>query len=261
MHYLGTELRRYRESAGLTQSELGERVYCTGSLIGQYETAAKIPTPDTTARLDTALGTNGALLRLLKMALSFQVPLGIKQYAELEAQASQKFVFELATVNGLLQTEEYARAVLGVLRKDNLDSRVANRMERQRALERANPLLLWAVLGEAALHQEVGGREVMRNQLAHLLSFRDHAWVHIQVLPYTAGAHAGTPGAFTLFRFENGPDLAYNEDYISGHLHANPQDVIALTLRYAHLQAAALSVQDSADLIAEVMEERYGVQP
>ncbi|MFD7507111.1 helix-turn-helix domain-containing protein [Streptomyces sp. NPDC059850] len=260
MHHLGAELRRYRETAGMTQDQLGGKVYCTGSLIGQYETARKIPTRRFTMQLDDTLRTGGALLRLLEMALCFRVPLQDRQYADLEAEASQAFFFEPGVVNGLLQTKDYAREVISVLDKDNADSRLAHRMDRQRVLSRRPPLLLWVVLGEATLHQEVGGPEVMRTQLAHLLSFRDQDWVNIQVLPYSAGAHVGFQGAFTVFRFPNGPDLGFNEDYEAGYLTANPQDVTARTLRYAHLQAAALSTQDSAKLITRVMEDRYGTQ-
>jgi transcriptional regulator with XRE-family HTH domain len=248
MHHLGAELRRYREAAGLTQDQLGAKVYCTGSLIGQYETARKIPTRRFT-------------MRLLEMALCFQVPLQAQEIADLEAEATQAYFFEPSVVHGRLQTKEYAREVLGVLHTDNLDARLANRLDRQLILERQNPALIWVVLGEAALNQIVGCREIMRNQLAHLLEFRDHRSVHIQVLPFAAGAHAGLLGAFSLFRFRNSPDLAFSEDYEVGHLTANPEDVTDRTLRYAHLQAAALSIQDSADLIARVMEERYGTQP
>ncbi|MEU0840474.1 helix-turn-helix transcriptional regulator [Streptomyces sp. NPDC005962] len=260
MHHLGAELRRYREAAGLTQDQLGGKVYCTGSLIGQYETARKIPTQRFTMQLDDTLGTGGALLRLLEMALCFRVPLQDQQYADLEAEATQAYFFEPGVVNGLLQTKDYVRAVVGVLDKENVDSRLAHRMDRQRVLLRTPPLLLWVILGEAALHQEVGGLEVMRTQLAHLLTFRDQDWVNIQVLPYAAGAHVGFQGAFTVFRFRNGPDLGFNEDYEAGYLTANPQDVTVRTLRYAHLQAAALSIHESADLIARVMEDRYGTQ-
>ncbi|QLH21224.1 helix-turn-helix domain-containing protein [Streptomyces sp. Rer75] len=258
MHHLGAELRRYREAAGLTQDQLGGKVYCTGSLIGQYETARKIPTRRFTMQLDDTLGTGGALLRLLEMALCFQVPLQAQEIADLEAEATQAYFFEPSVVHGRLQTKEYAREVLGVLHKDSLDARLANRLDRQLILERQNPALIWVVLGESALHQIVGSREIMRNQLAHLLEFRDHRSVHIQVLPFAAGAHAGLLGAFSLFRFRNSPDLAFSEDYEVGHLTANPEDVTDRTLRYAHLQAAALSIKDSASLIARVMEDRYG---
>ncbi|MGW2324489.1 helix-turn-helix domain-containing protein [Streptomyces sp. NPDC001700] len=260
MHHLGAELRRYREAAGFTQEQLGGKVYCTGSLIGQYETAKKIPTNRFTMQLDDVLNTGGALLRLLKMALRFGVPLELKDHSELEAEATQKFVFEMTVVHGLLQTPDYARAVLSVLRKDKVESRLEQRLSRQQILHGERPPLLWAVLGEGALCQEIGGRDVMRAQLAHLLSFHDHPYVNIQILPFTAGAHAGFGGAFALLRFQNSPQLAYEETHKAGYMTADPEYVGDLSLRYAHLQAAALSVQDSADLIAHVMEERYGTQ-
>ncbi|MDQ0943859.1 hypothetical protein QFZ67_005564 [Streptomyces sp. V1I1] len=164
-------------------------------------------------------------------------------------------------MDGLLQTEAYARAVLGVRTDENLDAKVAARMERQRILERENPPLSWVVLSEAVLHQEIGGRDVMRNQLAHLLGLRGREWVQVQILPFEAGAHAGLPGSFTVLRFEGDPDLVYTEDFVQGHMTANPQALREGSLRYDHLQAAALSEEDSAALIARVMEERYGHHP
>lgn len=260
MHHLGAELRRYREAAGLTQDQLGGKVYCTGSLIGQYETAKKIPTNRFTMQLDDVLNTDGALLRLLKMALRFGVPLELKDHSELEAEATEKFVFEMTVVNGLLQTPDYARAVLGALHKDQIESKLEQRLSRQQILHAERPPLLWAVFGEGVLSQAIGGRDIMRAQLAHLLSFRDRSHVNIQILPFATGAHAGFGGAFALLRFKNSPQLAYEETHKAGYMTADPEYVADLSLRYAHLQAAALSVQDSADLIAQVMEERYGTQ-
>ncbi|KJY41051.1 XRE family transcriptional regulator, partial [Streptomyces sp. NRRL S-444] len=71
---------------------------------------------------------------------------------------------------------------------------------------------MWVVMSEAVLHQEIGGREVMRNQLAHLLALRGREWVQVQILPFEAGAHAGLPGTFNVLRFEDDPDLVYTED-------------------------------------------------
>ncbi|MGP3925441.1 helix-turn-helix domain-containing protein [Streptomyces sp. 8N616] len=259
--YLGAELRRLREEAGLSQKQLGAIVFCTGSLIGQIETARKIPTPQFTQRVDAALTTGGALSRLLKLVLRSQLPPWFQPYAEMEAKATHIHAFQAQLVYGLLQTEEYARVVLGVLDQERLDDRVAARMERQRILESENPPLLWVVLSEAVLYQEIGGREIMRNQLAHLLSFRDREWVQIQVLPFAAGAHAGLPGSFNILRFDDDPDIVYDESYGPGHMTADPREFKSRSLRYDHLQAAALSVEDSAELIAHVMEERYGEQP
>lgn len=101
----------------------------------------------------------------------------------------------------------------------------------------------------------------MREQLAHLLSVFDHKWVRIQVLPFEVGEHASLIGSFTELRFDDHPDLVYTEDLISGHMTANPETVREAALRYAHLQASALSVEDSAALITRVMEERYGHEP
>ncbi|MEU6081034.1 helix-turn-helix transcriptional regulator [Streptomyces sp. NPDC047108] len=261
LDYYGAELRRLRESAGLSQQQLGGIVFCTGSLIGQIETARKIPTPELTQRLDAALDTGGALSRLLKLVLRSQLPSWFQPYAEMEAKATHIYAFQAQLVYGLLQTEAYARAVLGVMDQDRLDERVAARMERQRILDQDNPPLLWVVLSEAVLYQEIGGREVMRNQLAHLLSCRDRPWVQVQVLPFAAGAHAGLPGSFNILRFDDHPDLVYDEGYGTGQMTADTHEVRHRALRYDHLQAAALSVEESAELTACVMEERYGEQP
>ncbi|MFF9566310.1 DUF5753 domain-containing protein [Streptomyces sp. NPDC014685] len=113
---------------------------------------------------------------------------------------------------------------------------------------------------EAALLQEVGGRDVMRAQLVRLLEFRDDPWGQIQVLPLSVGQHTGMMGSFTLLRFEDDPDLFYVESYAQGHMTANPQTIKERSVGYARLQATALSPEDSATLIARVMEERYGDQ-
>jgi hypothetical protein len=144
---------------------------------------------------------------------------------QMEAKATCICTYQAQLVYGLLQTEQYARAVLATGMPDNLDDLVAAHMERQRLLKGRQPPLTLVVLDEAALHRPIGGRGTMRNQLAHLLSLGDKRWLSMQVLPFGAGEHAGLVGSF-----------------------------------YASLQAAALSVKDSAALIARVMEECSGEQ-
>ncbi|MFD9339186.1 helix-turn-helix domain-containing protein [Streptomyces sp. NPDC060028] len=261
LDYYGAELRRLREEAGLKQLQLGRIVFCTASLIGQVETARKVPTRDFSERVDAALGTGGVFSRLVGLVLRSQLPTWFQAYAEMEARATYISTFQPQLVYGLLQTPEYARAVLGVRNEKNLDARVAARMDRQRILGRENPPLMWVVLTEAVLHQEIGGREVMWNQLAHLLTLREREWVKVQILPFGAGSHAGLMGEFNLLRFDDDPDIVYTEDFIQGHMTANPQALREGSLRYDHLQAAALSLEDSAGLIARVMEERYGHHP
>ncbi|MET9967610.1 helix-turn-helix transcriptional regulator [Streptomyces sp. NPDC006356] len=258
LDYYGFELRRYREAAELTQKQLGDIVYCTGSLVGQIETARKLPTLPFSERVDIALGTGGALSRLHELVMRSQLPAWFQQVAELESRAVEIGTFQTHMVHGLLQTKEYARAVLGVLDDTDLDDRTEVRLARQRIFDKGEPPVFWMILSEAALHQEIGGRETMRGQLERLLSFEHNPRVNVQVLPFSAGAHAGSQGSFTVFRFPGDPTIVYTEGYGSGHPTANPETVKDCSLRYDHLQAAALSLKDSAELIRRVMEERYG---
>ncbi|MGI5454401.1 helix-turn-helix domain-containing protein [Streptomyces sp. CA-249302] len=258
LDYYGYELRRYREAASLTQRQLGDILNYTGSLIGQIETARKLPTLEFSERADAALDTGGALSRLVELVMRSQLPAWFRQVAELEARAVEICTFQMGMIHGLLQTDAYARATLGALDRTNLDDRTAVRLARQRIFEKDEPPVFWMVISEAALYQEIGGPETMRGQLARLLTFEDNPLINIQVLPFSAGAHAGLTGSFNLYRFASDPTIVYTEGYGSGHPTANPDTVKDCSLRYDHLQAAALSLKDSAELIRRVMEERYG---
>ncbi|SOD86928.1 helix-turn-helix transcriptional regulator [Streptomyces sp. Ag109_G2-15] len=260
LDYYGFELRRCREAAGLTQRQLGDIINFTGSLVGQVETARKLPTLDFSERADAALGTGGLLSRLHPLVMRSQLPAWFQQVAELEVRATEICTFQMGMIHGLLQTPEYVRAVLGALDDTDLDDRSTVRLARQRIFEREEPPVFWSVLSEAALKQEIGGPEIMRGQLAHLLSFENNLRINIQVLPFSAGAHAGLQGSFNVYRFVGDPTIVYTEGYGSGHTTANPDTVRDCSLRYDHLRAAALSIKDSAGLIREVMEDRYGEQ-
>ncbi|XKK59539.1 helix-turn-helix domain-containing protein [Streptomyces sp. ARC32] len=260
LDYYGFELRRHREAAGLTQRQLGDIVNYTGSLVGQIETARKLPTPEFSERVDAALGTGGLLSRLVTLVMRTQLPTWFQQMAELEARAVEICAFQTHMVHGLLQTDAYVRAVLSTFDPTDLDDRTAVRLARQRIFEKQNPPVFWSIVSEAALLQEIGGRETMRGQLAHLLSFEDNPRINVQVLPFSAGAHPGLTGSFSIFRFASDPAILYTERYGSGHPTANPESVKDCSLRYDHLRAAALSLKDSAALIRRVMEERYGEQ-
>ncbi|MGW7277976.1 helix-turn-helix domain-containing protein [Streptomyces sp. NPDC054844] len=257
LDYYGWELRRQREAHGLRQGQLGEIIFCTGSLVGQIETTKKVPTRDFSERVDAALGTDGLFSRLVGLVLRSQLPTWFQPYAEMEAKAAYISTYQAQLVYGLLQTEEYARAVLSTGKPGQLDSLLAARLERQRILDWEKPPLALVILDEAVLHRPIGGDDVMRRQLGHLLKFTDHRWMRIQVLPLSSGEHPGLEGAFTILRFDDHPDVFYTEDMMSGHMTANPETIKGANLNYAQLQADALSVKDSAALIARVMEERY----
>jgi transcriptional regulator with XRE-family HTH domain len=260
LDYYGWELRRHREAAGLKQGQLGEIIFCTGSLIGQIETTKKVPTRDFSERVDAALGTDGLFSRLVGLVLRSQLPTWFQPYAEMEAKATFISTYQAQLVYGLLQTEEYARAVLTMDYHRDVDRMLAARMERQRILQRDQPPALWVVLSEAALLLEIGGPGVMRRQLAHLLSFQENPWVQIQVLPFSAGQHTAMMGTFNLLRFEADPDLFYTDGYDQGHMTADAAVIKERSVGYARLQAQALSPEDSARLITRVMEERYATR-
>ncbi|MCK8432053.1 helix-turn-helix domain-containing protein [Streptomyces sp. D2-8] len=258
LDYYGFELRRHREAAGLTLKQLGGILNYTGSLVGQIETARKVPTPEFSERADAALGTDGMFSRLVELVLRSRLPAWFQQVAELEMRATEVCSFQTHMVLGLLQTQGYAQAVLGAFDRTDLEDRTAVRLARQRVFEKGEPPVFWAVLSEAALGLEIGGPEVMRGQLAHLLSFESNPRINIQVLPFSTGAHPGLQGSFDVYRFSTDPTIVYTEGYGSGHPTANPDTVRECSLRYDHLRAAALSLTDSAELIRRVMEDRYG---
>ncbi|MFD8859692.1 helix-turn-helix domain-containing protein, partial [Streptomyces vinaceus] len=156
LDYYGSELRRLREAANLKQAALGEIVFCTASLIGQIETARKVPTRDFSERIDAALGTGGVFSRLVGLVLRSQLPSWFQAYAEMEARATHISSFQPQLVYGLLQTEAYARAVLKAGWGEKLDDAVAATLERQRLLHRERPPLVWVVLDEAVLHRPFG---------------------------------------------------------------------------------------------------------
>ena len=165
LDYYGYELRRAREAAGLTQAQLGSIVFCTGSLIGQIETAAKVPQRELSERLDAALGTDGLFSRLVGLVLRSQLPSWFRPYAEMEAKATHISTYQTQVIYGLLQTSAYAQALLEAGWADRPDEQVSARMDRQRILARAKPPLVWVVLDESTLLRPFGGRDVMRDQL------------------------------------------------------------------------------------------------
>lgn len=260
LHYFGAELRLLRKAAGLTLEQLGSKVYCTGSLVGQIETAVKHPTKEFIQRADAVLGANGALLRIWPLLKRSRLPYKHRQVAEMESSATRIFAFQPQVVHGLLQTEAYARTVLGAFDQENLDARLEAWMARQDVLTVERPPVYWVVLSEAVLHQEIGGPAVMREQLTHLLSYVDTKHVQIQVLPFSSGAHTGLNGGFGLYSFKDQPDILYSEGR-DAEPTANPEEIAECSLRYDLLQAAALSIEDSARLIARVLEERYDPHP
>ena len=253
--YFGSELRRCRTAAELTQTQLGEAINYTGALVGMIETAKRTPTRDFAERCDAVLGADGALIRLWPLINRALYPAWFRGYVELEAMATRILSFDVQVVPGLLQTEGYARAVLLAGRHPNIDELVAARLDRQRILAQQDSPLYWVVLDEGVLRRRVGGRDVMREQLKRLVELASSPRIVVQVLPYEAGAHAGVDGPLTILSFDESADSVYIEGIGSGQLITRPEEVARCHLIYDLVRAAALSPEVSAGMIAATMEE------
>jgi hypothetical protein len=177
-------------------------------------------------------------------------------FVGLESDASFLHTHQGLLVPGLLQTEAYTRAVIRAIRPDSAEAdvelRVRGRVNRQKLItEEPNPPEYWAVLDEAVLLRTVGGPEVMREQLKKLVELAALPNVTLQVVPFSAGAHAGMEAPFLILGFpeQADPDVVYVENTTSGVYLEQPEDVHRYTLMFDHLRAAALKPDDTVDLV------------
>jgi transcriptional regulator with XRE-family HTH domain len=268
---LALELLRRREAAGLTREEAARQLEWSTSTIFRIETGRSRPQPGNVKVLLELYGVTGperdGLIRLSREARqpgwwhSFRdiLPNPYEVYIGLEAGAASIRNFEPVVIPGLLQTEEYARQTLrngpGELDREDVERLVQVRMERQRILGREDRPRLWAVLDEAVIRRVVGGPEVMREQLRHLIDCAEQGKTTLQVVPFGAGAHAGTTGPFVILEFPEptDPDVVYVETLAGDiYLEASP-DVDRYTLAFARLLAAALHPDDSVRLVQQVV--------
>ncbi|MGH3318911.1 MAG: helix-turn-helix domain-containing protein [Streptosporangiaceae bacterium] len=256
--FFGAELRHYRVSAGLSQEQLAAKVNYSAALVGSVETADRRPQLDLARRCDDALGTDGALTRLMEMVSRETFPGWFRPWVEVEREAHTLRSWELAVVPGLLQTEQYARELLCAepgATENRADELVAARLERQALLSRAEPPLTWFVIAEGVLHCRVGDATVMQEQLQALLDASRYAHVTIQVVPSSAGPHPGLNGAFALASFDGAPSVVYLESARGGQVTDRPADVTAMGNIYDTIRAEALPARVSLDLITKVTEQ------
>jgi hypothetical protein len=182
-------------------------------------------------------------------------------YVGLESAASEIRVYEVNLLPGLLQTEDYARTIIkaGTMNgsQEDVERRVSLRMARQPALTRAEPPMLWTVVDEAALRRRVGGTELMRAQLEHVLELSSLKNVAMQVIPFGAGAHPGMGRPFVILGFPEriDTDVVYLEDLTSAFYLEDVEEVDRYNVFFNHLRATALSFEDSAALVTSVLKE------
>jgi transcriptional regulator with XRE-family HTH domain len=267
------ELRRLREEAGLTHAEVARRLEWSASKLSRIETGqSRVQTGDVRDLLD-AYGIADesiceALVQLAREArrrgwwTRYTDVLGSGTYVGLEAEAAGLQTFESQFIPGLLQTEDYARAVIhaGQTRPDpgSTERRVAARMARQGILDGPDLPEIWAVLDEPVVSRPVGGPDVMRAQLRHLidLSTRPNSPIILQILRLSVGAHPGMNGPFVIltFRSPTDPPMVYLETATDGLYLDEPADVERYTLMFNHLVARALGPDESRAMIAGLAE-------
>jgi transcriptional regulator with XRE-family HTH domain len=265
---LATELRSLRTASGLTRDEIVERTGINAATLYRIEHARVRPQTRTLRTLLDLYGVEKqqqadliALLRDARQrgwlhAYQSELPEHYTTYIGFEGEAQSVWNYESLFVPGLLQTEDYARAVirggLPQASRDEVERRVEVRMERQEVLGNDNPLNLWSIVDEAALRREVGGPAVIQAQLRHLIEVCDLPHITFQVIPFNVGTHAGMPGSFALMQFAEAaiPDVIYI-DSMAGELFLEEEsDVRRYKLIFEHLRAVAASPDASRSLLA-----------
>jgi transcriptional regulator with XRE-family HTH domain len=270
---LGIELRRLRERAELTCEDVGQRLECSGTRISRMETGRISVRPGDVRELLEVYGVTGAeadsLVQLAREArrkgwwhtYGRVLPSWFEAYIGLESEAVRLRDFQPLVMPGLLQTEDYARAVLRAAphagSSAEIDRQVALRMERQAILGQAIPPDLWVVLSESVLRVQVGGPAVLRVQLMRLAEVAERPNVTLQVLPFTTAAHVQPISPFTMLEFTDDadPTVVYLEHLTGSLLLENEDEVRRYRVVFDHLRAEALGTGQTADLIARVAAE------
>jgi transcriptional regulator with XRE-family HTH domain len=256
--FFGGELARARHRAGLTQEQLAEKLNYSRAAVANVETAQRPPQREFAERCDRILATDGLLVRAWKMVSRESVPAKYRGFIDEEQQAKSIHTYEQIFPPGLLQTQAYARELLAGVRMahdSHVNTQVEARMRRQEILHRADPPRLRAVIDEAALRRHIGGAHIMREQLHHLLEIGEKRHITIQVMPFSAGAHAALNGQMTIFDRLNGHPVLYYEGPTGGHILTDPAIVSDAVDRMDMLRAQALAPRQSTGMIRRILEE------
>lgn len=258
--FWGTELKRRREDAGLTQEALGGMVFVSGGYIGQFEQAIRKPQLDVAIRIDGILQTDGFFERMWRKLIDDQRYADyFAAAAELERLATRICDCEPMIVPGLLQTATYSKALMLAGNPYAADEYIADkvraRLERAIILKDGARPRYWAVLHEAVLRVAVGGPAIMAEQLEHIARLARDRKILVQVLPFAAGAYPLMGKMLTLMEFDDAPPTVYTEGVYSGNLLDNPAVVKRVQEDYDLLRAAALSPEASLSLIESAAED------
>jgi transcriptional regulator with XRE-family HTH domain len=270
---VGAQLRRLRESKGITGEQAADAIRATHSKISRMELGRNSFKQRDVADLLTLYGVTDPREREKVLELARQagtpgwwhqygdvLPGWFEPYLGLEQAARTIRTYEVQFVHGLLQCEAYARAVIGIRHgqadPDDLERRVAMRMRRQDLLTAPDAPTLWSIVDEAVLTRPIGGRDVQRAQLEHLIEVCALPNVTVQIVPFHVGGHAATGGPFTILRFDapDLPDVVYQEQ-LTGAVYLDKRtDVDAYSEVMNTLTIQAAPIETTPDLLAGILQ-------
>ncbi|MFI5484880.1 MULTISPECIES: helix-turn-helix domain-containing protein [Micromonospora] len=258
LDHFAEELRLARATSGMSQSALAEALSYSGALVAKVETCERRPSLDFARRCDAVFGADGRFERIQRRISRETVVPWFRDWAGIEQEATALRTFEPLCVPGLLQTEGYAYAIHaggGLFVPNEIERQVAARLDRQALLTRDRPPLLTAVIDEYVLRRRVGGPEIMREQVQHLVKLGSTLpRVRIQVVPLVAGAYPGLAGPFVIATQPAGEDVVYLEGQRHGQAVDRADYVQQMVEVWESIRGEALSHQQSLDLMAEVAE-------
>ncbi|MEV8630594.1 helix-turn-helix transcriptional regulator [Streptosporangium sp. NPDC051023] len=256
----GTELRKFRLAAGFSQRKLSETIHLSISQLSMLENGHRSPTLALAGKVDEALNLGTTLTGLLDRLnrAEAQLPRWFRPWLDFEREAESLRIWEALIVPGLLQTEDYARAILSRKPRataEEVEDKVAARMERQEILRKRMPPMLWIIMDEGILHRPVADPGVMRGQFERLLDTEEHLRISLQILPYTARNVLGLLGSFTLADLtrETHPVAYIDSQSLDDRVTDRPTDMRNLAFRYEAIRSDALSRHESLNLIKETM--------
>lgn len=271
---LGSQLRRLREAKGVSREEAGHLIRGSESKISRMELGRVGFKERDVADLLTLYEVvdeeaRAVVLDLVDKAnepgwwhrFNDVLPNWFQAYVGLEEAAARIRTYEVQFVPGLLQTKEYAKSVITAgsagLGAEEIARRVDLRLERQRLLDRPDGPIFWAVIDEAALRRPIGGGEVMRAQLEHLIDLMRQPRITIQVMPFSFGGHSAEGGAFSILRFPDRelPDVVYVEQLASALYLDKREDVDRYTEVMERLCAVSTTPAETVELLREIAEE------
>ncbi|MFF2137322.1 helix-turn-helix domain-containing protein [Streptomyces sp. NPDC058193] len=257
LQVFGRQLKRFREWAELDRAEFGARTGYSAATIAAYEQGRRIPPPKFIDQADELLGARGILKEMKEEVARAQYPAFFRGAAKLEKEAVELHVYATKAIPGLLQTEEYARAVCAMWRpllaEETAEQRVVARLARQAIFARMPLPTISFVIEESLLGRPFGGRAVMRGQLEQLLLCGQRRNVEIQVMPTDVEEHAGLEGPFTLIETREGRRIAYVEGYKDSRLYTERKPVRELEEQYGILRAQALTPRETLALIEKLL--------